>query len=140
MNEVLAVAHTAQTRSRPERETHVITAPLLCFDLSNELARLRRERPYTEGDRNGKTLAKEGRHRVVLVALKAGARFDEDDPRGYVTLQVLEGRVSVSVDDGEEEIGEGQVAVLGHGQCWAGKALEDAAILMNFSWPPEASR
>ncbi len=49
MNEVLAVAHRAETTSRPERETHVITAPLLSFDLSNELARLRRERPYAEG-------------------------------------------------------------------------------------------
>ncbi len=138
MNEVLAVAHTAQTRSRPERETHVITAPLLTFDVANELARLRRERPYVEGDRNGKTLVKEDRHRVVLVTLKAGAQFDEGDPRGYVTLMVHEGRVSVAVDDGETEIGAGQVAVLGHGQCWSGKALEDSSVLMNFSWPPEA--
>ncbi len=137
MNEVLTVEHCAQTTSRPERETHVITAPLLTFDLGEELGRLRRERPYREGDRNGKTLVKEGRHRVVLVALRAGARFDEDDPRGYVTLVVHEGRLSVAVNDGETEIGAGQVAVLGHGECWSGKALEDSAVLMNFSWPPE---
>ncbi len=136
MNEVLTVVQCAQTTSRPERETHVITAPLLTFDLPTELDRLRHERPYVEGDRNGKTLVKEDRHRVVLVALKAGARFDEDDPRGYMTLVVHEGRVSVAVDDGETAIGAGQVAVLGHGQCWSGKALEDSAVLMNFSWPP----
>ncbi len=137
MNEVLTVAHRARTSSRPERETHVITAPLLTFDLAAELERLRRERPYVDGDRNGKTLVKEGRHRVVLVVLKAGARFDEDDPRGYVTLDVREGRLSVAVDDGETELGAGKVAVLGHGQRWSGKALEDSALLMNFSWPPE---
>lgn len=139
MNEVLTVAHCSGTSSRPERETHVITAPLLTFDLATELDRLRRERPYLQGARNGKTLVKEERHRVVLVALKAGARFDEDDPRGYVTLFVREGRVTVAVDDGETEIGAGQVAVLGHGACWSGKALEDSAVLMNFSWPPERS-
>ncbi len=139
MNEVLAVAHRAQTSSRPERETHVITAPLLTFDLAAELDGLRRERPYLEGDRNGKTLAKEDRHRVVLVALKTGARFDEDDPRGFVTLAVREGRMSVGVDGGEMEVRAGQVAVLGHGRCWSGKALEDSALLMNFSWPPEES-
>ncbi len=139
MNEVLAVAHRAQTSSRPERETHVITAPLLTFDLEAELDGLRRERAYVEGDRNGKTLVKEGRHRVVLVALKSGARFDEDDPRGYVTLAVREGRLSVAVDDGETAVGASQVAVLGHGQSWSGKALEDSAVLMNFSWPPEQS-
>ncbi len=140
MDEVLAVAHAARTPSRPEREAHVITAPLLAFDLSTELERLRLERPYVDGDRNAKTLVKEGRHRVVLVALRAGARFDENDPRGYVTVVVREGRLSVAVDDGETEIGAGQVGVLGHGQCWSGKALEDSAVLMIFSWPPEPSR
>jgi len=139
MNEVLAVPHCARTSSRPERETHVITAPLLRFDLAAELEGLRRERPYREGDRNGKTLAKEGRHRVVLVALKSGAHFDENDPRGYLTLSVPMGRVSVAVDEGEAEIGAGEVAVLGHGQSWSGTALEDSALLMNFSWPPERS-
>lgn len=54
-----------------------------------------------------------------------------------MTLDVRQGRVSVAVDDGETEIGAGTVAVLGHGQCWSGKALQDSALLMNFSWPPE---
>ncbi len=139
MNEVLTVAHRARTPSRAERGTHVITAPLLSFDVAAELDGLRRERPYLEGDRNGTTLVKEGRHRVVLVALRTGARFDEDDPRGYVTLAVREGRLSVAVDDGAIEIGEGRVAVLGHGQRWSGQALEDSALLMTFSWPPERS-
>lgn len=139
MNEVLSVAHRARTESSPEREAHVITAPLLTFDIAAEIDALRRERPYLEGDRNGKTLVKEGRHRVVLVVLKAGARFDEDVPRGYVTLGVREGRVSVSVNDRTTEVGAGQIAVLGHGECWAGTALEDAALLMNFTWPPEES-
>lgn len=139
MNEVLSVEHCSRTSSRPERGAHVIAAPLLTFDLATELDGLRRERPYVAGDRNGKTLVKEERHRVVLVALRAGARFDEDDPRGYVTLDVREGRLSVAVNDREAEIGAGQVAVLGHGECWSGKALEDSAVLMNFSWPPEES-
>jgi quercetin dioxygenase-like cupin family protein len=139
MNEVLAVAHRAGVPSRAERATHVITAPLLTFDLAAELDALRRERPYVDGDRNGKTLAKEGRHRVVLAALKAGARFDEGDPRGYLTIAVREGRFSVTVDGGETEVGAGEIAVLGHGQCWSGRALEDSALLMNFSWPPERS-
>lgn len=139
MNEVLAVAHRARTPFRPERDSHVITAPLLTFELGIELDRLRHERPYVEGDRNGKTLVKSDHHRVVLVALRAGARFDEADPRGYVTLLVPEGRVLVAVDDGESEVGTGRVAVLGHGQRWSGRALEDSAVLMDFSWPPERS-
>lgn len=139
MNEVLEVAHRAGTASRAGRATHVITAPLLTFDLAAELDALRREQPYLDGDRNGKTLVKEDRHRVVLAALRAGARFDEADPRGYLTLAVREGRLSVEVDGGEAEIGAGEIAVLGHGQCWSGTALEDSALLMNFSWPPERS-
>ncbi len=37
MNEVLAVTHGGRTSSRPESEVHVITAPLLAFDLGAEL-------------------------------------------------------------------------------------------------------
>ncbi len=132
-----AVEHRASTPSRPERRTHVIEAPLLRFDLDEETAELRREPSYAAGDRNAKTLVKSGHYRLVLVALKAGGSFDEDDPRGYVSLLVREGRLSVAVGDGRLDVGKGQVAAIDTGNRFSAVALEDTVVLMNFSWPPQ---
>ncbi len=138
MSEVRTVEHRSHVESRAERDNHVIAAPLLRFDLVAERDRLRRERPYTEGDRNAKTLVKSGRYRLVLVALRKGARFDEADPRGWVSMFVHDGRVSVDAADGTTEIAGGEVAALEPGQRWSAVALEESTVLINVNWPPES--
>ncbi len=138
MNQQRTVEHRAHTESRPERETHVLAAPLLCFDLAEELAQLRAERPYIEGDRNAKTLVKSEAFRLVLVALRAGARFDEGDPRGYVSVLVREGRVSLNVATESTEVGPGQVSAIEAGHPWSAVAKEDSLVVLHLSWPPES--
>ncbi len=135
MDVIRTVDHQAGTTSHPERENHVIAAQLLAFDLAEEQKRLREECPYREGDRNAKTLVKSGRYRLVLATPKTGARFHESDPEGYVSLLVQDGRIAVEVEGQTSEIGRGQVAAIEAGHRWSARALEDSAVLMNFSWP-----
>lgn len=125
------------TGGSDEREGRSMTAPLLRFDLAEEAARLRTEAEYLDGDRNAKTLAKAGAFRVVLVAFRLGATFDENDQRGSVAVHVLEGRLALRVGQHEIEIREGEVAVIPAEHRWTAVALADGLLLMNLSWPPD---
>lgn len=130
-----SVEHRSRVDTEPIRQSHVLAAPLLCFDFAAEVEQLQAERPYREHDRNAKTLVKSDAFRLVLVALKAGARFDEDDPRGYVSLLVRQGHVSLHVGDESTEVGTGQIAAVGAGHPWWAVAAEDSIVVLHFSWP-----
>jgi hypothetical protein len=135
MDNVRTVDHQAGTTSLPERANHVIAAQLLAFDLAEEQRQLRQEYPYQEGDRNAKTLVKSGRYRLVLATPKAGARFRESDPEGYVSLLVQHGRIAVEVEGQTSELGSDQIAAIEAGYRWSATTLDDSVVLMNFSWP-----
>ena len=66
---------------------------------------------------------------------KAGARFHESDPEGYVSLFVQRGRIAVEVEGQTRELGSDQVAAIEAGYPWSATALDDSVVLMNFSWP-----
>jgi quercetin dioxygenase-like cupin family protein len=105
--------------------------------LADEIVRLRAERAYVDGDRNARTLAKAGAFRLVLVAFRSGAVFDERDQRGSVALQVLEGRLEVRVDDETVEVGDAEVAVVAPEHPWTAVALVGGVLLIHLAWPPE---
>lgn len=124
------------TRGGDEREPRTLSAPLLHFALSVESAGLRAERQWVEGDRNARTLTKVDWFRLVLVALRAGASFDEADQNGSIALQVLEGRVTVRVGDETTDVGEQEVAVVAPGYRWTAVGVDDSIILLHLAWPP----
>jgi quercetin dioxygenase-like cupin family protein len=126
------------TGGSDEREARPLTEPLMRFDLAGEAARLRAESAYVEGDRNARTLAKAGYFRMVLVAFRAGATFDENDQRGTVALQLLEGRLTVCVGQERIELAAGEVAVVTAEHPWIAVAAVDGLLLIGLSWPPEA--
>ncbi len=129
---------TETTGGSDEREARFLSVPLSHFELVEESARLRAEQEYADGDRNGRTLAKIGAFRLVLVAFRSGAKFDERDQRGSVALQVLEGRVAVRVENAETvEIGVAEIAVVAPGYPWTAVALADGVLLIHLAWPPE---
>lgn len=126
----------ATTRGGDEREPRSLSAPALRFDLSVESVRLRAERAYLEGDRNARTLTKVDWFRLVLVALRVGARLDEADQNGSIALQVLEGRVTVRVGDETIDVGEHEISVVAPGYPWTAVAVDDSLLLLHLAWPP----
>jgi quercetin dioxygenase-like cupin family protein len=125
------------TGGSDEREARSLSAPLLRFELAEEAARLRAESPYLEGDRNARTLVKAGAFRLVLVAFRVGATFDENDQRGSVALQVLDGRVDLRVGEIAIEMCSGEVAVVSPAHPWTAAAVADGLLLFHLAWPPE---
>lgn len=125
------------TGGSDEREARSLVAPLLGFNLAEEASRLRAESAYVDGDRNARTLVKTGAFRLVLLAFRSGAAFDEHDQRGTLALQVLEGRLAIRVGLDGMEVGEGEVAVVPAEHPWAAVAMTDGLLLVHLSWPPE---
>jgi quercetin dioxygenase-like cupin family protein len=88
-------------------------------------------------EREPRSLVKVGAFRLVLVALRSGAAFTESDQRGTVALQVLQGRVVLSVAEESVEVGQAEVAVVAPGQPWTAVAVADGLLLLHLAWPPE---
>ena len=124
------------TGGSDERQGRSMIAPLLRFEVAKEAARLRAEGEYLDGDRNAKTLVKAGAFRLVLLAFRAGAAFDEHDQQGSLALHVLEGRVALRVGEEAIEIGAGEIGVVSPDHPWTAVALDDGLLLIQLSWPP----
>lgn len=125
---------TTGTDTRPPRPTH---RDLLGFDLDEEIDRLIAEPAWAEHGRTAKTLAKSPTFRVMLTVLRARGSIGDDDVWAPLTIQVVRGRVTVTHADASVEVAAGGVVWLEDGPGWDVTALEDAALLLSFSWPPE---
>lgn len=125
------------TGGSDERSARSLSAPLLRFALADEAAGLRAESEFLEADRNARTLTKAGSFRLVLVAFRVGARFDENDQRGSVALHLLDGGLALRVGDEAIEIGAGELAVVSAEHPWVATATADGLLLLYVTWPPE---
>src|SRR5688500_3683084 len=71
-----------ETSASPQRAAQRMHGTALTFDLVAQADLLRQEASWQRGDRNAKTLVKEPGFRVVLVAMREGARLAEHAAHG----------------------------------------------------------
>lgn len=109
---------------------------MMVFNLGDELARLKEEPIWMDGDRNSLTLAKEEDFRVLLTALKPGAAVNEKDGDGRLTVHLLEGQVTLRLGQESAELSGGEVAAIDAGTPWNIEARSEAALLLTMTWPP----
>jgi len=92
-------------RPHPESE-RPLHGPLQSFNLDEELARLRQEEAWQQGQRNAITLRKGQGLNVVLLVMRGGDRLEEHSAPGPISLSVREGRVRFTAADSA------------HVRCW----------------------
>jgi quercetin dioxygenase-like cupin family protein len=109
------------------------------FNLLEELAQLHGEESWQRGDRNAKTLLKEPQLRLTIIALKSGARLDQHETDGPVTIHTLRGNLRVTVRGDVTMLAPGQLLALEAGAPHAVEALEESAFLLTIGWPPRVS-
>ncbi len=112
--------------------------PVLSIDLAGALRLMQHEQRWS-GNRNAMILIKHRDLRLVLSALRAGARLAQHNVRGTVLLQVLKGKIRVGFLDAVLEASAGEVVSLDANLGHEVKALEDAVLLIAIAWP-EGSR
>jgi quercetin dioxygenase-like cupin family protein len=133
-------AHAAgETSGSPQRPAQRLTGQALAFDLQSEIEALRSEASWQRGDRNAKTLVKEQAFRVVLTALKAGARLDSHEVHAQFTLHGITGRVRVTVPGQTIEVPAGHVLSVEEGTPHGVEAVEESAFLLTIAAPRQVS-
>ncbi len=128
-----------RTSGTEDREPRTLISPVEVYDLEREVERLTREPEWSDGHQNTVTLAKGSTLRIVLVAMKPGARVGEDEAHGRMSVQVLRGAVSVRRPEHGRELAAGQLAAMNAGEAWSIEAREESAILLTIAWPEERS-
>jgi len=128
---------TEVTRRRPH--TSSMSSPFLEFDLTSEVDRLHGESTWNTGQ-NARTLIKYDDLRVVLIALKGGARIPEHKTNGRISVQVLSGHVRLNASGRAFNLLPG--SGLSREECAPHdlEALEDSALLLTIAWPGDSAR
>jgi quercetin dioxygenase-like cupin family protein len=121
--------------SGDERPAAHLAEPIAVLDLPAELARLRDEEPWRKSGRHTRTLIKDADLRVLLIALRAGARLEEHHAPGRITIHALDGRLRVGVTGQAIDLAAGQLVTIGPAIRHDVEALEESAFLLTIAWP-----
>lgn len=100
-------------------------------NLNDELSELRARK----ADVNSKTLLKTDTLRIVLVALRAGAKLHQHHADGRLSLQVLEGKVDFSAQNEQCQLTPGMLIGLDAKVLHEVVAQTDAVLLLTIVWP-----
>jgi quercetin dioxygenase-like cupin family protein len=118
----------------------------MTFRLAEQLSELRGEDAYGRSGRAGRTLAKSGRFRLVLLAVADGGVIGTHQADSPMTLQVLQGGLRYRDAGGEHELNQGDLLFFGPGQAEDIRATAETALLLTLSAtdddyrPEEAAR
>ena len=124
---------TRATTAAP-REPRALTGTALVFDLASEAEALKQEAPWQAHGHNAKTLVKHSDVRVVLIALKAGARMPEHKTDQCVTIQALIGRLRLHLPQTTLDLPAGGLLALDHTVLHDVEAVEESVFLLTLGW------
>ncbi len=138
------MAQTQTDVSSEHRRGHAsiegtLDTPSLQFDLAKEIKELRKEESWNqETGRSSKTLVKHPDLRIVLILMKANTRIHEHKTTARISVQTISGHIRLRLPNRTVDLPAGNLVALD--QCLEHdvEALEESALLLSISWPPEA--
>ncbi|MEX0786952.1 MAG: LuxR family transcriptional regulator [Dehalococcoidia bacterium] len=113
--------------------THKLAGAVLQLDASAEEAKLREQAARSKSGRAAKTLVKEGRLRVTLVALRKGTALGAHAVAGDVTIEVRRGAIEIGMDKTSVRASKGDLIALRARVRHDARALRDSTILITAS-------
>jgi quercetin dioxygenase-like cupin family protein len=117
-----------------ERTPRPLHGAALRFDLAAEAEALKQEDAWRVNGHNARTLIKYEELRVVLIALKAGARLEQHQTDQHATVQALSGRLRLRLPDGVVDLAAGDLLALDRAVAHDVEALEDSFLLLSMGW------
>jgi quercetin dioxygenase-like cupin family protein len=123
-----------ETTGTSERAPQRMSSPVLAFDLAHEVAQLREQTAWQQGDRNAKTLVKEADFRIVLIALRAGSRMEEHRAAGRISVQTVVGHVRLRTAGTNVDLPAGRLVSLERDVPHTVEAVEESAFLLTIAW------
>jgi quercetin dioxygenase-like cupin family protein len=104
------------------------------FDLLKEIDDAERKKPWSSGH-YARTLFKTHDLRVVLFTMQDASRMKEHHADGALSIQVLKGKLRVSVDGESHTLGVGNLLALAASLRHDVESVGDSAFLLTLSWP-----
>jgi quercetin dioxygenase-like cupin family protein len=117
------------TLLRPEGD-RVLDAPYVFMNLDEFRKQVKDEEAWEKGDRNGITIFKTDNLTTVLTCLHRYASIKENSVDGFFQVQVLDGKIRVSTDDGDSEMKEGEMMVFHPNVRHSIEALKKSTLLL----------
>lgn len=114
-----------------------ISAPVITLNIESELKALRDSAPYKRNDHASATIVNRAGLGAVLVALSKGGHLKEHRTARPIMLRVLEGRISVSLEDRTIEMTPGDLTALAPNLAHRVSGLEDSAFLITMGGDPQ---
>jgi quercetin dioxygenase-like cupin family protein len=110
--------------------------PVLKLDLAREVSALWPHVDETGMGHMARSLVRQPTLRVVLMVLRRGSRIREHTADGAFSLQVLSGRIALTLDQRTFELTAGELLAVEKRLPHDVEAFEDSAVLMTLSWQP----
>jgi quercetin dioxygenase-like cupin family protein len=131
----MKVSQEKEGRTGHESLAGHLTAPLMDFNLTEEIRQLHEEEAWGRTGRNSKTLVKQPDFRIVLIALQKGGHIDEHEADARISIYTLSGHVKLQVPEQPVDLPAGHLLVLDRAVEHDLEAVEESAILLTISWP-----
>ena len=117
------------TMLRPEGD-RVLDAPYLFMDFDEFTEKVKDEEAWEKRDRNGITLFKTDNLTTVLTCLHKDASIDDNSVDGLFQVQVLDGKIRITTDDGDAEMRQGEMVVFHPNVQHSIKAVKKSTLLL----------
>ena len=98
------------------------------------MRRLDSEQPW-QAEHTANTIVKYPDLRIVLVALKIGARLHKHQAAGRISIHVLSGGIRTSLQDQAMELHSGELLALDRNLPHEVEAMGDSMFLLTIAWP-----
>lgn len=114
------------------REQRTLDAPLLTFEISSLIKKLKSEAAWKNSEKNSITLNMGNGLRIVIIALHQGTFIEQHKADHPISVQVLEGEMEFRTDAKTETLKQGQILILHEGIPHSLKAHTECSFLLTF--------
>ena len=129
----MEIKRNEATINRPEGD-RVLDAPYVFIDIDQYIDQIKDEKAWDKNDRNAITVFKGPNMTIVISALQEDAEIVDKTVDGFLTVQVLKGKVCITTPDGEIDGGKRNMVVFHPGVQHTIKAESKAILLItNYS-------
>jgi len=125
----MEIKRNEATINRPEGD-RVLDAPVVFIDIPAFVEQLKNEKAWEKNDRNAITVFKSETVTIVVSALQAAAQLNDNNVDEFVTIQVLEGNIRVTTQEGDIDMKEKNIVTFHPGIEHSIHSITDAIVLI----------
>jgi len=125
----MEIKRNEATLNRPGGD-RVIDAPYIFMDIPGFIKQLKDEEAWDKNDRNGITVFKTDNLTTVVTCLHKEAEIKNNKVDGLFQVQVFEGKIRITTDDGDAEMKEGDMITFHPNVSHSIEALKKSTLIL----------